>query len=115
MNSDLFMVQGSQQIRISSKDVEALQTLFKKHFMINDGLWIFGSRVDLSKRGGDIDLYIETHANTIEDAIKMRRDFSWDLEQAIGEQKVDIVLNILHDSESLPIYDIAKKEGVRLS
>ena len=82
--------------------------------MPDDELWLFGSRADLSKKGGDIDLYIETHAKTVDEAIKRKTDFVWNLEQTIGEQKIDIVLNPLNFPYPLPIHEIAKIEGVRI-
>lgn len=36
------------------------------------------------------------------------------LEQKIGEQKIDVVLNVLALKYRLPIYEIAIKEGIRL-
>lgn len=100
-----------ETVRLSVHDYECLEQYFKKHFLLGDKMWIFGSRVDLTKRGGDIDLYIETSAD---DAIKRRLSFLSDLESEIGEQKIDIILNILKFGNSLPIYEVAKSEGVRV-
>ena len=49
-----------------------------------------------------------------EAAIKMKSNFLWDLEQKIGEQKIDLVLNMLRDPYPLPIHEIAKTKGVRI-
>lgn len=103
-----------QNLRLSQHDIDALVRIFHKYFLKKDALWLFGSRTNPAKKGGDIDLYIETHAKSIEKAIQMKADFIWDLEQAIGEQKIDVVLNMLHFPYPLPIHDIAKSEGVRI-
>jgi hypothetical protein len=108
------MTNKGEKVRLSDYDRAAIESLFVKNFLPEDKLWIFGSRVDLEKKGGDIDLYIETHANDVEEAIKMHADFLGDLEQKIGEQKIDIVLNILNDPYLLPIYEIAKSKGIRM-
>ncbi len=63
---------------------------------------------------GDIDLYIETNAESIDDAITRKANFLWELEQKIGEQKIDIVLNKLKFPYPLPIHEVAKTEGIRL-
>ena len=106
--------QTLQKIRLSDYDLKAAISLFLKYFLKEDKLWVFGSRVEQDKKGGDIDLYIETYADTAQDALKMKNNFLWDLEQVIGEQKIDIVLNMLKFPCSLPIYDIAKTKGVKI-
>ena len=45
-------------IRLKDYEIVAITDAFKKLFLPQDHLWIFGSRVDMDKRGGDIDLYI---------------------------------------------------------
>lgn len=102
------------KVRLSESDLYAITEIFKRSFLEEDHLWIFGSRVDLSKKGGDVDIYIETSAKTAKIATKMKSNFLWDLEQAIGEQKIDIVINMLENPYPLPIHEVAKKEGVRL-
>ena len=104
----------SPKVRMSGDDLDAIKSLFCKYFLADDELWLFGSRVDLARKGGDIDLYVETNASTAKDAIEMRLNFIWDLEQEIGEQKIDVVLNLLKFPHPLSIYDIAKTTGVRL-
>ena len=103
-----------KKVRLSDHDVVALENVFRKYFLTDDGLWLFGSRTDLTKKGGDIDLYIETNAKTIDEAVKMEENFIWDLEQQIGEQKIDVVLNVLNFPYPLPMYEIAKAEGVKI-
>ena len=50
-----------QQVRLSTNVIAAISRIFLEHFLPNDKLWLFGSRVVISKKGGDIDLYIETN------------------------------------------------------
>lgn len=104
-----------KKIRLSECDLKAIISLFLKYFSKEDKLWIFGSRIEQDKKGGDIDLYIETYVETAQDALKMKSNFLWDLEQIIGEQKIDIVLNMVKFPCLLPIYDIAKTKGVRIA
>ncbi len=102
-------------IRLSAHDQMALKKVFRLHFSEPDELWIFGSRTNLDKKGGDIDLYIETHENNVSNAVKKRASFWSDLQDEIGEQKIDIVLNLVSlGGEDLPIYTVAKKEGIRM-
>ena len=54
-------------------------------------LYLFGSRVDDTKKGGDIDLYfvLQEHSNLFEKKIK----FLSRVKRELGEQKIDIVFN----------------------
>ena len=103
-----------KKVRLSDYDLAAIEFLFCKHFLPQDELWLFGSRANLNKKGGDIDLYVETYACTVDKAIKMKLAFLSDLEQKIGEQKIDLVLNMQNDPYHLPIYEVAKTTGVRI-
>lgn len=70
-------------------------------------IYLFGSRVDMNKEGGDIDLLIWSQTLNYEDKlhIKMR------LFDLIEEQKVDII--IAKDTTN-PFIRIALKQGVLL-
>lgn len=102
------------KVRLSDQDFKSLTDCFGKYFFKQDRLWLFGSRADLTKKGGDIDLYVETHAGTAEEAIKMKLRFLSEFEEKIGEQKIDVVINLLNRPHPLPIHEIAKTKGVRI-
>lgn len=95
-------------MRLTPQEQEALLKSFQATYGASDHIWLFGSRADDSKRGGDIDLYIETNLPT-EEAIKAKFKFLRILQDAIGEQKIDIVLNVLALKYHQPIYEIAKR------
>ena len=48
-------------VRLTEKEQKIITNTFKRYFHTNDHLWLFGSRADVNKRGGDIDFYVETH------------------------------------------------------
>lgn len=110
----VWMLKKIKKVRLSYHDLEALEFCFKKHFLNNDRLWLFGSRADLTKKGGDIDLYIETNETNVDKVIKMESRFIGELEDTIGEQKIDVVLNMISSAYSLPIHEIAKTKGVQI-
>lgn len=101
-----------KQVRLSDAAVNIICSEFKNNFLETDHLWLFGSRADLAKRGGDIDLYIETElsAQKLSDA---KHKFYVQLIKQLGDQKIDLVINNDNDCEKL-IYNIAKKKGVKL-
>jgi len=73
-------------------------------------VWLFGSRVDDQKKGGDIDLYIETEKPcALEDKLRLTSR----LQRAIGFRKIDVLVSGM-GSKNKSIYDTAKNEGVLL-
>jgi len=99
-------------VRLPQPTIRAICTAFKESFLEEDHLWLFGSRADLSKRGGDIDLYAESSIKDPEQIIKSKSKFFKKLYMTIGEQKIDLVVKF--DDTNLLIYEIAKKEGIQL-
>jgi hypothetical protein len=103
-----------QRIRLSDHMLSAISKNFLKYFLPNDKLWLFGSRVDTSKKGGDIDLYIETSINNYNVAFDKKIAFLTNLKKEIGDQKIDVILHVISSDYHLPIYEIAKSQGVRI-
>jgi len=73
-------------------------------------IWLFGSRVDDRRKGGDIDLYIET-GNEMQLTDQLR--LTSRLQRALGFRKIDLVIRT-PDSAERSIFQTAKKTGVRL-
>ena len=101
-------------MRLSEKNLLAIKESFVQVFLPDDHLWLFGSRVDDTKKGGDIDLYVETHLNTWKEILQKKRDLSVAIQLRIGEQKIDIVIKSLKIGEHLAIFDEARKTGILL-
>ncbi len=98
-------------MRITLFEQEIIKRHVKKHFGINADVYIFGSRADNNRKGGDIDLYIITDMPSSE-IIRKKIGLMIDLENVLGEQKIDIVIN--NRTKQKPIYEIAEKCGVKL-
>ena len=47
-------------MRLTSEQIAAIKGLATECFGAGTAVYLFGSRLDGAKRGGDIDLYIET-------------------------------------------------------
>ncbi len=54
---------------------------------------VFGSRVDLDKKGGNIDLYISFDHRDIFDLFQFKLELRREIEDRLGEQKIDIILD----------------------
>ncbi len=72
---------------------------------------LFGSRIDDARRGGDIDLYIEADLS-VQEAFQRETRMAADLYRALGERKIDIVVNT--GRLDLPIYTVAREQGIWL-
>lgn len=101
-----------KSVRLSDSQVNIIRSTFKECFLPEDCLWLFGSRANLAKRGGDIDLYVETNLQPLKNALDAKNKFFIQLIHQLGDQKIDIVIN--NNSGNKLIYDIAKTEGVQL-
>lgn len=100
-------------MRITDANLDIIRDAFKKHFGSEDHLWVFGSRVDDARRGGDLDFYVETHQDSSR-ALKSKLAFVNDLWRFLGDQKIDVVLNLLSTSLPLLIHRVAKQTGVQI-
>ncbi len=101
-------------MRLTSRQVEAIRSGVQRCFGEDAEVWLFGSRLDDSRRGGDIDLYVETSLTTPEETGTAQRRFLAGLYMALGEQKIDVVVKRRSGQAPLPIHEIARGEGVRL-
>lgn len=101
-------------MRLTDQELHIVTSSFTQYFGERDQLWLFGSRVDNSKRGGDIDLYIETEETNSNAAYEKKMQFSVDLQLKLGLQKIDVALNILPLQRENVIYAVAKETGIRL-
>lgn len=101
-------------MRLTDCQIQAIRATFEAHFLPQDEIRLFGSRVDDSKKGGDIDLYITTHYDDDALVFKKQIAFSRDLKNKIGDQKIDIVINMLKKNRVFPIYQEAMQTGVLL-
>ena len=75
-------------MRLSNEEIELLKR--KLYSLSNEAkLYLFGSRIDDSKRGGDIDLLVVSSKLTKRDMRVLRVEFF----KHFGEQKLDIILD----------------------
>ncbi len=94
-------------LRLESKEIEAINQTFKEIFK-KGKIYLFGSRVNDNKKGGDIDLFI------ISDNANMQKkiEFLSLLKEKIGDQKIDVVIS---RDKNRTIEQKALKEGVLLN
>jgi len=97
-------------MRLSKEQTNIIKKAVKENFGENAVVYLFGSRTDDKKRGGDIDLYIETDKK--KDLLEKKIKMLVQLHKNLGEQKIDIILNNFKGGKY--IYEVARREGVLL-
>lgn len=93
-------------MRLKNSELAAIKSTIE-NFDRNASIYLFGSRVDDTKKGGDIDILIISSTLTRED----KRGIKKKLYELIGEQKIDILLAV---DDSDPFVKLALETGVRL-
>jgi len=96
-------------VRLSDYERKMIKKAFNEVFG-KGKIYLFGSRVDDSEKGGDIDLFL-VPLNTPENVIEKKVGFLIKLDKYIGEQKVDVIIS--KDKTRL-IEQEALKNGVEL-
>jgi hypothetical protein len=102
------------QVRLSEAELTAIRETMEQHVapLGSSRLWLFGSRADPAKHGGDIDLYLEIDAD-VPNAPHLIRTLRLALFPQIGERRIDIVVRA-QDTAPSALHDLAKLEGVLL-
>ncbi len=94
-------------MRLNNYYKETIKSIFYDVFA-SGTIFLFGSRIDDSQKGGDIDLYLEINEKpTLEKKLK----FLARLKRSLGEQKIDIVFN---EDSSRDIEKEIKKWAIKL-
>ena len=79
-------------MRLTQFQIDTINKLAKKHFGQETTVYLFGSRTNDQKRGGDIDLLINnTDEVTLSLEAKIR--FLAQLKAEIGDRKIDVVFD----------------------
>lgn len=99
-------------VRLTPQQVDAIRTAVANIFGPTAGVWLFGSRTDLERRGGDIDLYIEAPCDA-DTAFALAGQLYARLQRVLGEQRIDIVTRSPDQPED-PIHRVARASGVPL-
>jgi len=76
-------------VRLEEWEVKEIKRSLREVFGENAKVYLFGSRIDNKKKGGDIDLFVE--ADNID--YEKEKEFWILLQERLGEQKIDIVYN----------------------
>lgn len=94
-------------MRLSAEQTRSIVQSVRRHLGQGSRIWLFGSRLDDARKGGDLDLYIETDAHPLRNELRCKIEL---------EDKLDIPVDLIVRcfGEESPIGGIAKSEGVPL-
>lgn len=100
-------------MRLTPRQRQIIRTTLKSHFGRSSLIRLFGSRVDDTARGGDIDLYIEPEIQNPDQLVDAKLSALAELHRNLGDRKIDIVI-CRAGAADLPIHRHARETGIQL-
>lgn len=103
-------------MRVTADQLKTIRNLVRRYFGEDAKLWLFGSRVDDRKKGGDYDFLIETSLTDPDEIISRKIDLITRLQSSypFEDEKIDIIVKRRQSAFDMPIYQIAMHEGMRI-
>lgn len=98
-------------MRLKDYEVRAIMEASREAFGEGAVVRLFGSRVDDTRRGGDIDLHVELNERS--GWPRKRARFLAGMWMRMGDRKIDVVVHLPDEPERL-IDQVAKRDGVVL-
>ena len=101
-------------MRLSTEQVEIIKQVVAETLGDSASVYLFGSRTDDSRQGGDIDLLVEPATALTPDArLDARLKMLAALHRQLGERKIDLVFQ-QPDGHETTFHRLARRQGIRL-
>ena len=95
-------------MRLTPDQADAVRQRIRSQMGQQSRIWLFGSRVDDQRRGGDVDLYVESESvPSLVDRLLCKSALA-----DVLDLNVDLIVR--QPGRDLPIYRIARRSGVAL-
>jgi len=103
-------------MRLTPEQLKVFDALARRYFGEDAELWLFGSRADDRKKGGDYDFLVETSISDADEIIERKIALLAELQDTtqFEDEKIDIIVKRRAFAFEAPIYKVAKYEGVRI-
>ena len=106
-------------MRLRPDDLHAIRLACGETLPHGARLLLFGSRLDDTRRGGDIDLLVELpHAMAPSEMVDRRTRLAARLYRRLGEQRIDILMTVDPQADGVtddrPVVQQARRRGVEL-
>ncbi len=99
-------------MRLTECQIVAIKSATTDIFGPHARVWLFGSRVHDTRRGGDVDLMVETNEAT-KDQTLLAASLSARVSRSMHGRRVDVVVSAPSNCEQA-IQKAAREQGVRL-
>jgi predicted nucleotidyltransferase len=101
-------------MRLTQQEIQIIKSSVHEVMGEDANVWLFGSRVDNNKRGGDIDLLVEVDLPEPRVRILKKSQLWAKLQSQLGEQRIDIILAETKFGKPKLIEQVAREMGIRL-
>ena len=108
------LFQISPAMRLTPFERDTLKHAAEESFEHGVVVRLFGSRVADDRRGGDIDLLIETRLSDPARIALAHTRFLSSVYARLGEQKIDVLIDYPERKQYPAIFDLARQQGVVL-
>jgi predicted nucleotidyltransferase len=99
-------------MRLTPDQIQAIRHAATATFGAGTPVWVFGSRADDQKKGGDIDLLVRPSATAADQPFAKKIKMLSLLERQLGERKIDLVIE--QPGDSRPIVLVAHATGIQI-
>lgn len=99
-------------MRLSTDQIQAIRYAATTTFGDDTAVWLFGSRVDDAKKGGDIDLLVRPSPMAAKQPFAQKVRMLTLLERLMGERQIDLVIEQPLDDR--PIVKVAHTTGIQI-
>ncbi len=103
-------------MRLTQKEVSSILSVFRNLELLPEcKIFLFGSRLDQQKKGGDIDLMVVCPEYLYLKILENKFRIKSEIEFVVGEQRVDLTLATPQKLESELFLKSIKDEAIELS
>jgi len=103
-------------MRLTETQIRLVKEAVTQHLGPAARVWLFGSRIDDSRRGGDFDFYVETDLDDPAEVIDRKLELLAQLHATpdFEGEKVDLIIKPAVPGPYPPIYGLARRHGIQL-
>ncbi len=103
-------------MRLTTEDKRAIEQAARECFAPGSVIRLFGSRLDDTRRGGDIDLLVEPPVPLApRDLVERRNRFVARLYRLLGERRIDVLILPAEAPDNRPVVQAARRDGRALT
>jgi len=96
-------------MRLTTHQIEFIRQLVTQMFGRSAQVRVFGSRLDDSAKGGDLDLFLEL-SKAVDNPAMLAAKLSAKVSRRMNGRKVDVLISA-PNLKMLPIHEVAHREG----